>query len=292
MEYLFLSIASSSAIYLLFKWSDRLNIRIFQAIVVNYLTALSIGFWAIPDKAQALSAASLWPEWTIAGLLMGGVFISIFYLMALTSQKVGVSVTTIASKMSLALAVLLFVWIDPNERIHPWKMIAIALALGGVVMSSWKDDESQFHWRTFIWPLLILFGSTAIDFVLAHYATHPQTLSETKLYSCLSFGTAAIVGIIALLIYGLRHGSFLTLSEIGFGLLLGTVNYGSIYFLIMAYDAEWIQKSELLPINNLGVVLISSVAAMFLFKEKLSPKNWIGLGLSICSLILLMLTSA
>lgn len=292
MGYLFLSIISSSTIYLLFKWSDRLKIRIFPAIVVNYLTALSIGLWAIPDKPQALSAASQWPEWTIAGLLMGGVFISIFYLMALTSQKVGVSVTTIASKMSLALAVLLFVWIDPNERIHLWKIVAIALALGGVVMSSWKDHEGQFRWRTFIWPLLILFGSTAIDFVLAHYATHPQTLSETKLYSCLSFGTAALAGVVVLLVSGLRQGKFLSSTEFGFGLLLGTVNYGSIYFLIMAYDAEWIQKSELLPINNLGVVLLSSIGAIFLFKEKLSAKNWIGLGLSICALILLMFTSA
>ncbi|MFM7813022.1 MAG: EamA family transporter, partial [Flavobacteriales bacterium] len=290
--YLFLSIISSSTIYLLFKWSDRLKIRVFQAIVINYLTALFIGIWAIPDKSQAFSAAALWPEWTVAGLLMGGVFISIFYLMALTSQKVGVSVTTIASKMSLALAALLFVWVDPNERLHLWKIVALALALGGVIMSSWRADGSTFHWRTFIWPLLILFGSTAIDFVLAHYATHPQTINETKLYSCLSFGTAAMVGVIALLVSWLRQGHFLSLSEIGFGVLLGTVNYGSIYFLIMAYDAEWIQKSELLPINNLGVVLTSSIAAIFLFKEKLSTKNWIGLGMSICSLILLLLTSA
>lgn len=292
MSYLILSILANSAIYLLFKWTDRLKIQVFHAIVVNYLTALTIGWFSIPDKSQALAAAAHWPEWTIAGLVMGVVFISIFYLMAITSQKVGVSVTTIASKMSLALAVLLFVWIDPLEKLHLWKMMAIVLALSGVVLSSLRNDGTKWHWQALAWPLMILFGSTAIDFVLAHYATHPQTPSETKLYSCLSFGTAAVVGILALGIGWMRNRIHVTPKEIGFGVLLGTVNYGSIYFLIMAYDAEWIQKSELLPINNLGIVLLSSLAAILLFKEKLSTKNWIGLGLSVISLIILLTTAA
>ena len=119
--------------------------------------------------------------------------------------------------MSLALAVLLFVWIDPLEKLHLWKVLAIVLALSGVVLSSLRNDGTKWHWNVLVWPLMILFGSTAIDFVLAHYATHPQTLSETKLYSCLSFGTAAIVGIVAMVVGWMRTRSVVTAKEFGFG---------------------------------------------------------------------------
>jgi drug/metabolite transporter (DMT)-like permease len=48
------------------------------------------------------------------------------------------------------------------------------------------------------------------------------------------------------------------------------------------------QKSSMLPINNLGVVLVSALAAVVVFKEKLTRYNWIGLALSLVALALLL----
>jgi len=48
------------------------------------------------------------------------------------------------------------------------------------------------------------------------------------------------------------------------------------------------QKSELLPVNNLGVVLVSSLAAVVFFREKLTRYNWMGVVLSVAALALLL----
>jgi uncharacterized membrane protein len=49
------------------------------------------------------------------------------------------------------------------------------------------------------------------------------------------------------------------------------------------------QKSALLPINNLGVVLVSALVAVGVFKEPLTRYNWFGVGLSLLALVLLVL---
>jgi drug/metabolite transporter (DMT)-like permease len=69
--------------------------------------------------------------------------------------------------------------------------------------------------------------------------------------------------------------------------MLGIVNYGSIYFLVIAYNSEVMEKSTLLPLNNLGVVVVSALGAVMIFKERLSRPNWAGLLLSLLALILL-----
>jgi drug/metabolite transporter (DMT)-like permease len=288
MIYLLLSILTNATIYVLFKWFEKFGVQVFPAITVNYITALVIGLFVVPDLHEATTAALQWPAWTVGGLGLGVVFISIFYLMAITAQKVGISVTTIASKMSLALAVVLFVMTDSSEHLTGLKSVAIVFAIAGVIFSSLRDDGTKFHIRSMVWPLLILLGSTIIDFGIAHFSSMPTTESELKLYSCLSFGMAAVCGWIILIINMLSGKMNLRMKDIGAGVLLGVINYGSIFFLVQSYNTKILQKSSLLPINNLGVVILGAVAAIMIFKETLSRNNWIGIGLSIVALVLLL----
>ena len=48
-------------------------------------------------------------------------------------------------------------------------------------------------------------------------------------------------------------------------------------------------KSKIVCLNNLGVVMVSTFVAILLFKERLSKINWVGLGLSIVALLVLMM---
>jgi drug/metabolite transporter (DMT)-like permease len=80
----------------------------------------------------------------------------------------------------------------------------------------------------------------------------------------------------------------LRLRDVIAGLLLGTVNYGSVYFLVKAYDSELMSKSTLLPVNNLAVVILGTLAAVFLFREKLNRINFLGVACSVVALALLL----
>jgi hypothetical protein len=292
MTFLIFSILTNAGIYLIFKWYQQLGVRIFPAIVFNYITAFSLGFALVPDKPAALAAAMEAPVWTTGGLSLGVVFISIFYLMAMTAQRVGVAVSTIASKMSLALAALLFAWADPNESLGLIKGIAILLAVGGVICSSVKDGQVSFDRRLLIWPLLILVGSTVIDFGIAWLSKEVEDDNQLTLFSSLSFFTAGITGVVLLIVRRLTGVQELGLKEVAAGIGLGLVNFGSIFFLVKAYDSDLLPRSSLLPVNNLSVVLLGAAAAMILFRERLSKVNWIGVALSVAALSLLLLETA
>ncbi|MEY3397590.1 MAG: hypothetical protein RL220_184, partial [Bacteroidota bacterium] len=78
MIFLLLSILTNTAIYLIFKWYGKMNIRILDAIVFNYITAGTIGLAVVDDLPQAFIAASEFPDWAVAAVALGMIFISVF----------------------------------------------------------------------------------------------------------------------------------------------------------------------------------------------------------------------
>jgi len=288
MVFLLLSIICNAAVYLIFKYFEQKGVRLFPAITVNYITALTIGLLVVPDMKLALEGAAKTPAWLVGGLLLGFSFISVFYLMAITAQRIGVSVTTVASKMSLALAMVLFLLIRPEEKFNVFKGLGLLFAIAGVVLSSMKEGSNSFSWKQLGWPLLILVGSTIVDFGIAYFSSGPSNDSELALYSCLSFGMAAACGVSIMIYKVIFQKVEISRKDVLGGICLGMINYGSIYFLVLSYNTKLLPESSLLPVNNLCVVVLGSFAAVMLFKEKLSKANIAGIVLSVLAIALLI----
>jgi len=72
-----------------------------------------------------------------------------------------------------------------------------------------------------------------------------------------------------------------------FGLVLGIPNYFSIYILLKALEGSGLESSIVFPINNMGVVLVSTLISLIWFGEKLSIKNYIGVAISILAISLI-----
>ena len=60
-------------------------------------------------------------------------------------------------------------------------------------------------------------------------------------------------------------------------------------FLLKAFKTD-IESSTLFTINNVGIVILTTVFALLFFKEKLIKKNWIGIALA--GISILLVTSA
>jgi uncharacterized membrane protein len=71
---------------------------------------------------------------------------------------------------------------------------------------------------------------------------------------------------------------------------LGIFNYFSIYFLLRALQNDFINSSSIFTINNVAIVLLSTIFGILFFKETLSKKNWFGIGLAVISIILVATT--
>ena len=61
-----------------------------------------------------------------------------------------------------------------------------------------------------------------------------------------------------------------------------------IYFLIELYSSGWLPEHVILPVNNLGVLIIGALGALWLFSEKLNRRKIQGLVLCVLALILLL----
>lgn len=285
MIYLILSILSSTGILIVFKLFKQFNIDRLQAIVVNYIVACICGFIAFsgPIEVNQIRQA----DWFLPTLALGALFILIFNLMALTTQRAGLSVTSVATKMSLAIPIL-FGLLFYKESVHALKIIGIVLALVAVYLTSSKKSETKntSGASVLILPLLVFVGSGVIDTAIKFLEDSYVGEGEVPLFSATVFGAAAILGIVFLIVGKLRNKVRFAWRNVLGGIALGVPNYFSIYFLVQALRIPSLESSTVFTLNNVAIVLFSTLVGIALFKEKLSSKNWFGILLAVISIIM------
>jgi len=143
-------------------------------------------------------------------------------------------------------------------------------------------------------PLLLFAGMGLVD-SLVKLAQHQYVSDEeTALFSAILFLNAFISGILAAIFYRKHNRYFLKGKVWGWGLLLGSVNFGSIYFLVRALhytspSGMHMDSSVIFGANNISIVALSVLIGLLVFKEKLKLINWIGVVLSALALLLFTL---
>ncbi len=286
MVYLLISICISSLLFVIFKLFDVLRINTFQAIVVNYFTAAILGFYMSNNWVSFYEIPS--QPWFLGAFLLGIMFILVFNIMALTSQKNGLSVASVSSKMSVVIAIVFGVWYY-NESLSLVKLIGILLALIAVYLSSIKaKNQITQKNKAFLYPLLLFFGSGAIDTSLKYVETTYVAEGGVPLFSATIFGCAFILGIIVLLYQKATGTLNFEFKSILGGVLLGIPNYFSIVYLLKALSTKGMESSTAFTLNNVGIVILSTLFGLFIFKEKLIHKNWLGIVIAVISIILIM----
>jgi drug/metabolite transporter (DMT)-like permease len=282
------SICCSSIIFIVFKLFKTYKVNTFHAIVVNYFTALGVGLlvYGQPVRYTVLSQK----PWFTSALMLGAFFILIFNLMAATSQRLGVSAASVATKMSLAIPVIAGI-ILYDEHLTPLQITGIALALLAVYFASLKEKRPGINrdLRLLILPLLVFLGSGIIDTSIKYLQETQIPATEYPLFSAITFGSAGITGILVLAVT--KPGAlarFKPLNILG-GIALGIPNFFSIYFLLGALRFDGLNSASIFTLNNVAIVMLTTLAGILFFKEILTVKNWIGLFLSIVSILLISL---
>lgn len=284
MIYLLLSVLSSTVIFIVFRLYKKFGVNTLQAIIVNYFIACTVGFFGYIEDTNLSHVPS--ENWFPGALMLGFLFIAVFNIAAITTQKSGLSVVAVATKMSVAIPVLFGIFLY-NESTGILKILGILLALVSVYLTSIKTKEGiSIKKENLIFPLLVFFGSGIIDTSIKYLETSYVSETDVGLFSSTIFATAGIIGIIILIIQAFMGKLKITFKNILGGIALGVPNYYSIYFLVMALRTEGFDSSTIFTMNHVGIVTISTLVGILLFKEKLIRKNWIGLILAIISIIL------
>lgn len=283
MIYLLLSIIASSLIFLIFKLLEKFKLNTLLAIVVNYFVACITGILSY-EEAINISAVVGY-KWFFGAILLGFLFIAIFNVMAMTSQKNGLSVASVASKMSVVIPVAFGIYAY-NESIGFQKLFGILLALIAVYLASVKSKTKVNFKKNLMFPLLLFFGSGIIDTSIKYLESTYLSENGIPVFSATIFFFAAIVGIVLLMINAFKNTFSFDYKSVLFGVILGMVNYCSIYFLLKALHFEGTESSTIFTINNVAIVMLSTLLGLVAFKERITPKNWAGIGLAVVAIIL------
>ena len=283
MIYLFLCIISSTLIFVIFKVAGKMKIDNYALITINYIVAAILGFslGGFPDFRQ------LQTGWFIMALVIGILFILIFVVMALTTQKSGMAVSTIASKMSVVVPISFSIYFF-NESISPFKIFTIVIALVAVLLTIYKKRIGKKYTRSALFlPIILFLGTGTID-SLIKYSQELYVSNEKSIhFSSILFMISALTGIMILLFRPQSKKAMVKPKVLLSGFVLGIVNFGSLYGLINALGSNIFDSSVLFGINNICIVMLSVILALIIFREKLHFINKIGIVLSIIAIILL-----
>lgn len=231
------------------------------------------------------------PEWLPWALVMGTMFILLFNLVAYTAQRIGVSVAVVAYKLSLIIP-FLFSLVYYSEPYTAWKIAGVVLALAAVVLTSYPKDKTATQDKNvglILWlvPLVLFTGSGMLDAMIKFVEQAFLDERNQDSYLITAFSSAAVVGISILGFQFITGRNRFDARAIIAGMAIGIPNYFSIWCLMHALKGYTGNSSAVIPINNMGIVLISAIFAWQVFKEKLSWINWMGIILSLGAIALI-----
>ncbi len=287
MIYLLLSVLASTLIFVVFKLFSKFNINTLHAIVVNYFVACLSGIIGYGGRITISEIPNY--DWFYYTLGLGALFIIVFNLMAITTQRSGLSVVSVATKMSVVIPVI-FGLLYYKDSLGIFKAIGILLALVAVYLASVKKkDGLKIQPKNLIFPVLVFLGSGIIDTSIKYLEGSFVAETDVPLFSATIFFTAFSIGVLVLLFQKLRGKFQFKWKNILGGIVLGVPNYFSIYFLVKALRSGLFESSGIFTVNNVAIVMLSTIVGILFFKERLLLKNWIGIGLAVVSIFLIAL---
>ena len=284
MLFLLLSIVLNSLIFAIFKWFGIKKVQTFQAIVVNYFICVITGiFFTGIEPVLNQSPES---GWMYIALGLGAVFISIFYLMALTAQKFSMAAASIASKMAFVIPVLFSIFVLKIESNFVWyNIIGVFLALIATYLSSAGNSEVTVK-NKWLWllPVLVFIGNGIIDTTINYTNLNYLNADTAAIFPIYIFLSAAVIGGVVLLI----KGEGISKLSIFSGIFLGVINYFTVYVFLVALGELDNNGAFVFPIFNTGIVVLSALTGLIVFREKLSSLNKIGILIAVLAIILVM----
>lgn len=294
MAFIILNILASVFLLVIFKLFEKFKINSLHAIIINYITASVTGL--LFSKNSFDIEVLLHSKWIYVSIPLGFLLISIFNLISLTTQKISVSTASVANKMSVAMPVIFSVAVL-NVELTLLKGIGIILALAALYFATRSNSENKHIDKKLIWfPVLVFLGSGLIDTTInATNAFYIKSEQDSEMFTITSFFCAFCIGIIVILYSFIRHKTqkrdavFFETKSILAGVVLGIPNYFSIFFIIKALDSNVLNSAQLFPVLNISNVVLSALIGFFIFKEKLSLQNKLGLALAIIAILLITL---
>jgi len=309
MVYLALAVACSLAIGLLFKHAGREQLDRTSLLTTNYAAAVALALVLLAAGGRTVAdGLALEPSLIALGVLTGALLIAGFFMLSLATDLAGMSlaigvmrvsvvlpflaswlvwneVPSLAQGAGLVLASVAFFLIAQHKERTPEAVPVGASSPAAQTQETEPDGLSASSGRVFAVLLGTFVVGGAVDVSMKTFEESFGAGNSRVLFLLMAFGVAFAIGAVVVVARGLRTGTWPERRTLGWGVLLGIINYGSLEFILRAI--ERLPGPFVFPANNIAIVVLAAVLGVAVWDEYLSRVNRIGLGLAVVALILL-----
>lgn len=276
MLFLILSVICSVTVGVIFKIARFYEIPSTQIVAYNYLFALAFCYLFFAPDLTVLDVSSPWEILVPLGVLLPVVFL----FLASSIKHMGIVKTDVAQRLSLIISIL-GAWYFFGEEFSGLKLTALLFGFPAIVLILDKPkDNTENKW---IYPALVLFGFGVIDLLFKKIALTSALPYTTSLFVLFS------ISLVVMMFFNgyemIFRNEKMDMKSIIYGGLVGVFNFGNILFYLKAHKAFAENPSTVFAGMNMGVILVGSLVGIFVFKEKVSKLNIIGLLMALLAVI-------
>jgi drug/metabolite transporter (DMT)-like permease len=272
------TIICSSSIALILKYNDTRDGNPLLLLAGNYFVAaiISSGYVIANDQAT-LSFETL-----VFGILLALLFVASFFAFAKAVSAAGTALATVSSRLSVIVPLLLSIIIYGEEpTLYQFIGIFIALMTIALFYFSLKTDGSQkLHFIDYFYLLAVLIGIGLNDFAMKVF-NQWRPLADKSYFIMIIFSAATVYTFIVIMIKKIPLNKTVLIR----GGILGIPNMFSTFFILLALAQ--LPAIVVYPVTNIGIILLTTLGAALIWKEKLNTYGKFALISGIIAIIFL-----
>ncbi len=276
MLYLILAIASSAAVSLVMRLSERYCKGSLTMLAANYVMCTLAAFVL---AGSTLAPAGL-NSFTLAlGGVNGLLYLLGFVLLQWNIGKSGVVLPATFGRLGVLVPTIAAITIFGDQPRVP-QFIGIAAAIGAILLMQGKSEQSA-RGNTFglMW---LLINSGVCDLMSKVFETWGNAAHNDH-FLLYTFITATALNIILCALKREKP----TRTGVLWGLALGVPNYLSARFLLLSLTD--VPAVVAYPTYSVGAIVAIALVGVLGFKEKLNFRKWVAMGMILAALALLNL---
>ena len=280
MIFLILTIICSTSLALILKYGSVKKSNIILLINGNYFTAsvFALGFIIYQGGFHFSLNAILF------SMFLGVLFAETFVIYSKAISFAGTALATVSARLSIIIPVLFSIILygeKPNIKMI-LGFILVLLTLYLFYLSLKNHGNIANSARKYLYLFLLLVGIGAVDFSMKVFEQNFDK-SEKATFVFQIFFFAFVYTLMRILLGKIKFDKETYLI----GLFLGFPNVLTIHFLLAALSA--LPAIVVFPIQNIGVIVLTAVAAYTIWKEEINFYGKIALTVGIAAIILLKL---
>ncbi len=291
---IFFSIITITGLFIIIKKFTDWKVVAVQSLIVNYIVASLFAF--VADYQLNITNINKVGYCLQGAVPMGFLFILSFYVASLVAHYHGITITSVVGKMGSLIITVVGGVLLYSEQLSLYVITGVILAMASVLLANHKATEDEIiitkkkgPVKVFLLLAFYFTGSGAVDSSIKFMQAKLITPETKSLYIVMVFLMAGMWGVLYIVYDYFKTRKGISMRSILAGILLGSVNYFSLVFVVRALASTGAKSAVVFSTINIGVLLLSTLSGAVLFKERFSSINYIGIGLALIAIWLLSL---